>query len=107
MGTTKVNVKRESKNKIVPVDIDSQTEIKTPNKGTTSMGTTKGNIIMNDGIIVNPFKSKNACVEISVDNLSKDSPTKKTENIDKKTLNLPKRKIVTWLFIKDIQKNAF
>merc|ERR1712159_93311 len=55
-----VNQKRGSKNKIVPVDIDSQTEIKSPNKVSTSYGNSKGNIIMNDGIIVNPFKTKNA-----------------------------------------------
>jgi len=53
-------------------------------------------MIMNDGIIVNPFKTKNACVEISVDAESKDSPTKKTDDIDRNTLDLPKRKIVTW-----------
>merc|ERR1712151_1248524 len=60
--TTKVNVKRGgSKNKVVPVDIDSDTEKKTGNKVSTSIGTTKGNIIMNDGVIVNPFKTKNPC----------------------------------------------
>ena len=85
--------KRGSKNQVMPIEIDSQQDIKKPSGKVGNFS--KGNVIMNDGMVVNPFKCKNNTIDISLENLSKDSP-QKTSPVDKDQLNLPKRKLVTW-----------